>query len=177
MGYFDALTSRAFKTTPDGRRLFFPWGAMGRGYEIGPGQDYETLRRRIKLWTIVGLVLILVALQLLGFLAGFIVSAAMIAFYCGWMRYVLRGLRPSAERLTVRESMITQARAQSPVLLWTFLIVSIAFVARQRFHSHRHPRQMAGGDRRDGVFWRWRGPLRVHAGPAPAELATDRPEP
>ena len=133
MGYFDALTSGAFKTTPEGRRLFFPWGALGRGYEIGPEQDYETLRRRIKLWTIVGLVLILAALQLLGFLAGFIVSAAMIAFYCGWMRYVLRNLRPSAERLTVRESMITQARAQSPVLLWTFLIVSIAFVVASLF--------------------------------------------
>jgi hypothetical protein len=133
MGYFDALTSGAFKTTPDGRRLFFPWGAMGRGYEIGPEQDYETLRRRIKLWTIVGLVLILVACQVLGFLAGFIAAAAMIAFYCGWMRYVLRSLRPSAERLTVRESMITQARAQSPVLLWTFLIVSIAFVLASLF--------------------------------------------
>ena len=133
MGYFDALTSGAFKTTPDGRRLFFPWGALGRGYEIGPEQDYETLRRRIKLWTIVGLVLILVALPLLGFLAGFIVSAAMIAFYCVWMRYVLRSLRPSAERLTIRESMITQARAQSPVLLWTFLIVSIAFVLASVF--------------------------------------------
>ena len=128
MGYFDALTSSAFKTTPDGRKLFFPWGALGRGYEIGREQDYETLRRRIKLWIVVGLVLILVASQLLGFLAGFIAAAAMIAFYFGWMRYVLRSLRPSAERLTVRESMTTQARAQSPVLLWTFLIVSIAFV-------------------------------------------------
>jgi hypothetical protein len=133
MGYFDALTSSAFKTTPDGRRLFFPWGALGRGYEIGPEQDYETLRRRIKLWTIVGLVLILVASQLLGFIAGFIAAAAMIAFYCGWMGYLLRGLRRSAERLTVRESMITQARAQSPVLLWTFLIVSIAFVLASVF--------------------------------------------
>ena len=128
MGYFDALTSSAFKTTPDGRKLFFPWGALGRGYEIGPEQDYETLRRRIKLWIVVGLVLILVASQLLGFLAGFIAAAAMIAFYFGWMRYVLRSLRPSAERLTVRESMTTQARAQSPVLLWTFAVLSIAFV-------------------------------------------------
>jgi hypothetical protein len=133
MGYFDALTSGAFKTTPDGRRLFFPWGAMGRGYEIGPEQDYETLRRRIKLWTIVGLVLILVACQVLGFFAGFVVTAAMIAFYCGWMQYVLRSLRPSDERLTFRESMTTQARAQSPVLLWTFLIVSIAFVLASVF--------------------------------------------
>ena len=133
MGYFDALTSSAFKTTPDGRRLFFPWGALGHGYEIGPEQDYETLRRRIKLWIIIGLVLILVASQLLGFLAGFIAAAAMIAFYFGWMRYVLRNMRPSAERLTVRESMTTQARAHSPVLLWTFEVLSIAFVLASVF--------------------------------------------
>jgi hypothetical protein len=128
MGYFDALTSSAFKTTPDGRRLFFPWGALGRGYEIGPEQDYETLRRRIKLWTIVGLALILVALQLLGFLAGFIAAAAMIAFYFGWMRYVLRSMRPSSETLTIRESMTAQARAHSRASLWTFEVLSIAFV-------------------------------------------------
>ena len=133
MGYFDALTSGAFKTTPDGRRLFFPWGAMGRGYEIGPEQDYETLQRHIKLWIIVALVLTLVALQLLGLLAGFIVMAAMLAFYLGWMRYVLRSLRPSAERLTVRESMTTQARAHSPASLWTLAIVSGAFVLASLF--------------------------------------------
>ena len=175
MGYFDALTSSAFKTTPDGRRLFFPWGALGRGYEIGPEQDYETLRRRIKLWTIVGLVLILAASQVLGFLAGFIAAAAMIAFYFGWMRYVLRSLRPSAERLTVRESMIAQARAQSPRRCGHLLILSIAFVVASVFILIVHPCQMASGDRRDGIFRRLRGRLRVHAGPAPAELATDRP--
>ena len=133
MGYFDALTSSAFKTTPDGRRLFFPWGALGRGYEIGPEQNYETLRRRIKLWTIVGLVLILVASQLMGFLAGFIAAAAMIAFYFGWMRYVLRSMRPSSERLTVRESMTAQARAHSRASLWTFEAISIAFVLASVF--------------------------------------------
>ncbi len=49
------------------------------------------------------------------------------------MQYVLHGLRPSAERLSFRESMATQARAQSPVLLWTFLIAAIAFVVASLF--------------------------------------------
>ena len=34
MGYFDGLTSGNFKTAPDGRRLFFPWGYLGRGYVL-----------------------------------------------------------------------------------------------------------------------------------------------
>ena len=45
MGYFDALTSGYFKTAPDGRKLFFPWGVLGRGYAIDSEQDYERLRR------------------------------------------------------------------------------------------------------------------------------------
>ncbi len=33
-GYFNALTAGYFKTGADGRKLFFPWGTMGRGYAI-----------------------------------------------------------------------------------------------------------------------------------------------
>jgi hypothetical protein len=29
MGYFDGLASGSFKTSQDGRRLFFPWGVLG----------------------------------------------------------------------------------------------------------------------------------------------------
>jgi hypothetical protein len=34
MGFFNALTSSGFKTGQDGRKLFFPWGVLGRGYII-----------------------------------------------------------------------------------------------------------------------------------------------
>ena len=146
MGYFDALTSGAFKTTPDGRRLFFPWGALGAATRSGPSRTTKRCDGVSSFWTIVGLVLILVACQLLGFLAGFIVSAAMIAFYCGWMRYVLRSLRRRPKGSPSVESMIAQARAQSPALLWTFLIVSIAFVLGSVFILIVHPRQMGPVD-------------------------------
>jgi hypothetical protein len=58
MGYFDALTSGYFKTAPDGRKLFFPWGVLGRGYTINSEPDYERLRRQVKAYTVVSLVLI-----------------------------------------------------------------------------------------------------------------------
>jgi hypothetical protein len=38
--------------------LFFPWGVLGRGYTIDSEQDYERLRRQVKAYTIVSLVLI-----------------------------------------------------------------------------------------------------------------------
>ena len=34
MGDFDAVISTYFKSTPEGRRLFFPRGHLGRGYAI-----------------------------------------------------------------------------------------------------------------------------------------------
>ena len=46
MGYFDALTSGYFNIAPDGRKLFFPRGVLGRAYAIDSQQDYERLRRR-----------------------------------------------------------------------------------------------------------------------------------
>ena len=52
-GYFDALISGYFKTARDGRKLFYPWGAMGRGYAIASDRDYERLRRRIKIYQVV----------------------------------------------------------------------------------------------------------------------------
>jgi hypothetical protein len=129
MGYFDALTSYAFKTAPDGRRLFFPWGWFGRGYIIGSGLDYERLRQRIKNYHIVAMVLTIGALALLGLLAGLVVAAAMTLFYFAWTRYLRRGLQPSDETLSLQESIILQARAQSPVRLWIGEIFSIALVA------------------------------------------------
>ena len=47
MGYFDALTSSYFKTAADGRKLFFPWGVLGRGYLFDSDRDYERLRRQL----------------------------------------------------------------------------------------------------------------------------------
>jgi len=48
VGYFDAVTSSSFKTTEDGRRLFFPWGTLGRGYVIGSDKEFGRLRSCVK---------------------------------------------------------------------------------------------------------------------------------
>ena len=45
MGYLDAVTSSYLRTGKDGRRLFYPWGAMGRGYVVPTEDEFEGLRR------------------------------------------------------------------------------------------------------------------------------------
>ena len=128
MGYFDALTSSYFKTAQDGRKLFFPWGILGRGYAIASEQDYKRLQRQIKTYTVVSLVLIIAAGVRHVYFAS-IVAALLIVFYMIWTRYLLRGLQPSDERLSLQDSMTSKARAHSAVSLWLLEISALVFVA------------------------------------------------
>ncbi len=43
-----------FKITKDGRKLFFPYGSLGRGYLIPSDQEYQRLRRGQRLWLKIG---------------------------------------------------------------------------------------------------------------------------
>src|SRR5262245_19037708 len=141
MGYFDALTSSSFKTTPEGHRLFFPWGVLGRGYIIGSEPEYKRLRRQVKIYLIIGMVGMVgmgigfIALRepLAGLAAAAAWGACCIAFYFAWVPYLLRRLQPSDERLSLRESMVTQAREHSLIFLWAAEIGSIGFVAASAF--------------------------------------------
>jgi hypothetical protein len=128
VGYFEALTSSSFKTTPDGRRLFFPWGPLGRGYVIASEQDYERLRQQIKTFLVVGLVAIIGFSVLQIYVAASIVTAFLMGFYLLWMRSLLSRLQRSDERLSLQESMTTQARLHSGAVLWLLEIASLVFV-------------------------------------------------
>jgi hypothetical protein len=128
-GYFNALTSNYFKITPDGRRLFYPWGAVSRGYAIPSEEHYVRLHRRIKIYNIVSLVAIIGASVAQYYLASFVIAALVIAAYAAWTPYLVRGLQPSDVRLSRQESMTTQARMHGAVGLWLLQIASLVFVA------------------------------------------------
>ncbi len=128
MGYFDFLTSSYFKTAPDGRKLFFPWGVLGRGYAIGSEQDYLRLHQQIKIYMIVSLVLVLGSASLEGDLVGLAVATLLIGFYAVWSQYLLRRRQRSDERLSLQEAMASRARLLSPVVLWLVEIGALAFV-------------------------------------------------
>ena len=128
-GYFNALTSGYFKTAREGRKLFFPRGAMGRGYVIPSQPAYERLHRTIKIYQIMSLVAIVTAVATKFYVAAFVIAGLSVACYQAWAHYVVRGLQPSVERLSMRESMATQARAHGAVGLWLLEIVALMFVA------------------------------------------------
>ena len=62
---------------------------MGRGSTIDSRQDYEQLRRQVKADTIVSLVLIVGVTTLQAYVGAVVIGALLIAFYLGWMRYLL----------------------------------------------------------------------------------------
>jgi len=124
MGYFDALTSASFRTAQGGSRLFFPWGTWGRGYAVASEQDYERLRQQMKIYYIVALVLV-VGSAIVKIYSAAIVTVLLMGFYLVWMRLLLPRLQPSNERLSLPESMSTQAHLHSAAGLWLLEIVSL----------------------------------------------------
>jgi hypothetical protein len=130
MGYFEGLVSSSFKTTEDGRRLFFPWGVLGRGYTVGSEEHYSRLRNQVKAYTVVSLLAVIVTPN---FFRGYTVALAWvvlsIAFYAAWMWVLLPRLQRADEGLSLKESMTSQARGHGPVGLWLLTIVSLVFVA------------------------------------------------
>lgn len=132
MGYFEGLTSSSFKTTEDGRRLFFPWGVLGRGYLVGSEDDYGRLRKQVKTYMVVSLLLIIVAPNLFReYNVGVSVAltGACLVFYLAWMGILLPRLNAADEGLSLKESMTSQARAHGPIVLWLLTIVSLVLVA------------------------------------------------
>jgi Ca2+/Na+ antiporter len=129
MGYFDAITSGSFKTMPDGRRLFFPWGVLGHGYAVPTVAGYERLRRQVKINTAVSLVLIIAVAALQYYLWTFIVGGLLTAAYAGWAYVQTRSLQPTGERMSYQESLTMQALRHNKAVLWLMEAVSILYVA------------------------------------------------
>jgi hypothetical protein len=131
MGYFDGLTAGQFKIAQDGRRLFFPRGFWGRGYVVASDSEFQRLRRQMKIYQAVALVLIVAAVgpqQYNPYLA-VAVALLLIAFYLVWSRSLVRRLQPAEDRLGFQETSAAQARAFGPFVLWFLEIVALAFVA------------------------------------------------
>lgn len=128
MGYFDALTSSYFKTGADGRKVFYPWGVLGRGYVVATEQDQQRLLRQVNTFTIVSFVLIVGACVFQAYLVAVLITLAVIVFYLFWVRRLIAGLQPSSEGLSMRESFTAQAMAHNPKHLWVMEIASIVLL-------------------------------------------------
>lgn len=130
MGYFDAVMSSYLKNLPDGRKVFYPRTVWGRGYILASELDHKRLRQRIKIFCIVAIALIVAANIFLGSIGTFIAGAFLVAFYYFVLApYLVRGLQPSDEKMSLQESFSNEATTLSSKGLWACEISSLAFVA------------------------------------------------
>ncbi len=129
MGLFDSWAASSFKRTEDAW-IFYPWGALGRGYEIPSDEAYKDLHRWIVRWygrTFVALIVLGVTL---GWLAGgAVVLVIALPIYLVHVNAWKKQLAPSDVRMSITEAQRQQARAQPAWLPWFGLAVSLAFVA------------------------------------------------
>lgn len=145
MGYFDALASGSFKTTEDGRKLFFPAGAFGRGYVVPSEGEFEKLRKGVKIYLIVALLLIICLVPFAGALTGVVLVPVLIAPYALWAYMQCRHMERTDERLTVREAIVGQALLHSTFGLWALEICAALFVVAGIFILAADPKNWLMG--------------------------------
>jgi hypothetical protein len=139
VGFLDAPVAGLFKTTEDGRRLFFPGGVLGRGYAVDSAERFERLRRRATGYHALVLLLILATIAWFGHRGAAALLPVAIVSDVLWQRFQCLGLEPTREKLSFREVVTAQAHAQDVVVLWLLALWSLVAVGLGVFVLVRDP--------------------------------------
>ena len=125
MGFFDALSSGYFKTGADGHHLFFPYGAVGRGYVLRSQDEYERLRGKVNKWTMAtpGCGGLTVPVPWIVLVLSVLVTLPFMLLYAAWARSVTRDLERTAERMTWSESRAAYTHKH---IVWLWLLQNLA---------------------------------------------------
>jgi hypothetical protein len=125
MSPFDAVTSPYFKLAQDGRKLFFPWGILGRGYVVTSQEEYERMRRRLGAFMIIWLLLVVVAKVWNSDLA--LISLEIgVAFYAVWAVCRVRSLHLSDQWQSLPSKLLANS-GFFLAFLWLTEFVLLAF--------------------------------------------------
>ncbi len=137
MGLLSATSVGAFKRRA-GRLIYFPWGSVGPGYEVGALSHQARLRR----FSSVGFGFSILLVSLAGLIGGPIPAAAVAALLSAahevLVRRLVRQLPRSPERLGFRENLRTVARDSSAFTLWSSFLVPVAVTVLCCWSFYRH---------------------------------------
>lgn len=126
--YTDGLFASFTKTTPDGRRVIYPWGVMGKGYFIADDQSEERLKRLYAVAVIVATVVLGVASFLGGLSGVFGALVLLLLCYVVYAKRLTAGMEPSGEGLSLVEAYRAGARAYSLRQLWSWVFTGIFMI-------------------------------------------------
>jgi hypothetical protein len=117
MGLFTALSDASFVQRAGRRRLFYPWGCHGRGYEVRSEQEYLRLRRELAWLLRIGIFGMPTAAFLTaersGILPLVLLAPLLSATLLLRVAWLTRGLARSGERISAAESRGRLAEALS----------------------------------------------------------------
>lgn len=133
MGYFDGLAASSFKTNEAGQVIFYPWGKMGKGYTLPTKEKEARIRKFVKLNYVVSLPVIFLAQIILGWQYSLVALLVLSVWYYLSAKKHLKGLLKTDEKLTVKESVASAAKAHNTVTLWIMLVCSVLFVLAGTF--------------------------------------------
>lgn len=133
MGYFDGLTNGAFKTDAEGRRLFFIYGALGKGRLLPTERDEQEMRGVFKAFYVYLIIGVMPAVIIghnffdlsLTWMLGF--GALLILPAYIWIEVKARRYPKVDARLSLGEAYANSAKAHSFWILVLLLVVCALF--------------------------------------------------
>ena len=117
MGLFTALCDASFVQRAGRRRLFYPWGSHGRGYEVRSEEEYLRLRRELAWLMRIGIfgmpIVALFTVERSGILPLVLLAPLLSVALLLRVVWLTRGLVPSEERIGAAEARARLADALS----------------------------------------------------------------
>jgi|GEM_PF-7102579 len=123
MAFFESMLTGMFQSDDNGRRIFYPWGPLARGYEMPDGKAASRIMGFAKISVLTGLVLGPTAgaiIVLVGWVPGLSLLAACLVFHLIGSAMITRTLTRSPRR----GSLLTAYRRQFetiPIALLLFV--------------------------------------------------------
>jgi Flp pilus assembly protein TadB len=132
MGYFDGLTNGAFKTDAQGRRLFFLYGALGKGRHLPSEADEIAMRGTFKafykflMFAVLPIVVVAHVFLHMSFSGILILAGLLLLPPYVWLEVKARRYPKVDSRISIGEAYANSASAHN---FWTLVFLSgIAFL-------------------------------------------------
>jgi hypothetical protein len=125
------FSNSTFKAANGGRRVFLPWGPLGRGYIVPSEAEFHRLRKKVKIFLVISFIGLLAALPVVSSQAdfrGFILVIYYFVPYQIWVYSQCRHLERADEGLTFHERIAKQSRTVPINFLWVSEITALGFV-------------------------------------------------
>lgn len=126
MGYFDGLASGIIKKDKNNSAVYYPWGALGKGYVLPDFERETAIKKMVILFYQLFLGLLFVHFFLLNnaIVFGVLVIVLIVWFFIK-SRQLTKNCPKSDEKLTLKEGYTNSAKAHNKTILWILFLVSV----------------------------------------------------